>query len=135
MNIDAEIPIVLLGAHPDTAARAQRWVESIRALARISEISNAPAVPRGAVQLVIRGEVAALPLSGIIDFAAENARLQKEMARVDTDIARIDAKLANPDFLSRAPEEVVEGEREKREEAQTRRSKIREALERLKDAA
>jgi valyl-tRNA synthetase len=135
MNIAAEIPIVLVGAHPDTAARAQRWAESIGALARISEISNAPTVPRGAVQLVVRGEVAALPLAGIIDFAAENARLQKEMARVDTDIARIDAKLANPDFLSRAPEEVVEGEREKREEAQTRRSKIREALERLKDAA
>jgi len=135
MNIAAEIPIVLVGARPDTAARAQRWAESIRALARVSEISNAPAVPRGAVQLIIRGEVAALPLAGIIDFAAENARLQKEMARVDTDIARIDAKLANPDFLSRAPEEVVEGEREKREEAQTRQSKIREALERLKDAA
>jgi len=134
MNIAAEIPIVLIGVRPDTAARAQRWAESIRQLARVSEISNAASVPRGAVQLIIRGEVAALPLAGIIDFAAENARLQKEMARVVADIARIDAKLANPDFLSRAPEEVVEGEREKREEAQTRRSKIKEALERLKDA-
>ena len=43
------------------------------------------------------------------------------MAQVEADIARIDAKLANADFLARAPEEVVEGEREKREEAETRR--------------
>jgi valyl-tRNA synthetase len=57
------------------------------------------------------------------------------MARVKSDIARIDAKLANADFIARAPEEVVDGEREKREEAETRRLKIEEALERLKHAA
>jgi valyl-tRNA synthetase len=56
------------------------------------------------------------------------------MARVDSDIARIDGKLGNADFLRRAPEEVVEGEREKREEAAVRRAKIVEALERLKIA-
>ena len=87
------------------------------------------------MQLIVRGEVAALPLKGVIDFAAEKARLEKEMARVNSDIARIDAKLANADFVARAPEEVVEGEREKREEAETRRAKINEALERLKGMA
>ena len=87
------------------------------------------------MQLIVRGEVAALPLKGVIDFAAEQARLEKEMAQVAADIARIDAKLANADFIARAPEEVVEGEREKREEAERRRAKINEALERLKGAA
>jgi valyl-tRNA synthetase len=53
------------------------------------------------------------------------------MAKVKGDIARVDAKLANADFLRRAPEEVVEGEREKREEAEARRAKIVEALDRL----
>ena len=104
----------------------------MRRLARLSDISVADSAPQGAVQLIVRGEVAALPLKGVIDFAAEKARLEKEMARVKSDIARIDAKLANADFIGRAPEEVVEGEREKREEAETRRLKILEALERLK---
>jgi len=57
------------------------------------------------------------------------------MARVKSDIARIDAKLGNADSVARAPEDVVEGEREKREEAETRRLKIDEALARLKGAA
>jgi len=57
------------------------------------------------------------------------------MAKVASDMARIDAKLGNADFLPRAPEEVVEGEREKREEAESRRARILEALERLKGAA
>ena len=67
--------------------------------------------------------------------AAEQARLAKEMAKADADIARVDAKLGNPNFVSRAPEEVVEEEKEKRDEAQARKAKIAEALERLKGAA
>jgi valyl-tRNA synthetase len=137
MNVaqSIELPLVLVTTSATTQARAQRWGETIQRLARISQISLGTTAPQGAVQLIVRGEIAALPLAGVIDLAAENARLEKEMARVDTDIARIDAKLANGDFLRRAPEEVVEGEREKREEATARRSKIMEALERLRGAA
>jgi valyl-tRNA synthetase len=74
----------------------------------------------------------ALPLQGIIDLAAETARLEKERAKAEAEINRIDTKLANPDFIARAREEVVEADREKREEAVTRRAKILEALQRLK---
>jgi valyl-tRNA synthetase len=137
MNIATavEIPAVLVGVSTATHERAGRWDETIRRLARLSDISMAPAAPPGAVALIVRGEIAALPLAGIIDVAAEQARLEKDMGRVDSDLARIDAKLANADFLRRAPEEVVEGEREKRAEAATRRAKINEALERLKSVA
>ena len=137
MNITpaTAIPLVLATASVATQARAARWAEMMRRLARLSDISFAQRPPQGAVQLIVRGEVAALPLTGVIDFAAEKARLEKEMARVSSDIARIDAKLANADFVARAPEDVVEGEREKREEAEARRAKIDEALARLKGAA
>jgi valyl-tRNA synthetase len=134
MNITAAIPLVLAGASAETKARAERWAEFIKRLARVSEISSAPAAPQGSVQLVVRGETAALPLKGVIDIAAERARLTKEMQKADADIARVDAKLGNPNFMSRAPEEVVEEEREKREEALARKAKIAEALERLKGA-
>ncbi|TMJ90066.1 MAG: valine--tRNA ligase [Alphaproteobacteria bacterium] len=137
MNITpaTAIPLVLATASAAMQARAARWAEMMRRLARLSDISFAQRPPQGAVQLIVRGEVAALPLTGVIDFAAEKARLEKEMARVSSDIARIDAKLANADFVARAPEDVVEGEREKREEAEARRAKIDEALARLKGAA
>ena len=81
--------------------------------------------PQGSVQLVVRGEVAALPLKGVIDLAAERARLAKEMQKADADIARVDAKLDNPNFIARAPEEVVDEEKEKREEADARKAKDR----------
>jgi valyl-tRNA synthetase len=129
------LPLVLANASAETAIRAKHWSEFIQRLARIADISFADAAPQGAVQLVIRGEVAALPLKGVIDLAAERSRLAKEMAKADADIARVDAKLGNPNFVSRAPEEVVEEEKEKREEAQARKAKIAEALERLKASA
>jgi valyl-tRNA synthetase len=128
------MPLVLVGVSPETRARAGRWTEEMQRLARLGAISFADAAPPGALQLIVRGEVAALPLKGVIDLAAERSRLDKELAKVDADIKRVDAKLGNADFLKRAPEEVVEGEREKREEAVDRKAKILEALERLKAA-
>jgi len=71
----------------------------------------------------------------VIDLAAERARLEKEMAKVTADIRRADSKLSNADFLKRAPEEVVDGEREKREQAAARQAKIVEALQRLNSAS
>ncbi|MCK9919455.1 valine--tRNA ligase [Microbacteriaceae bacterium K1510] len=131
MNITAQIPLVLAGASAETQARAERWAEFIKRLARVSDISSAATAPQGSVQLVVRGEVAALPLKGVIDLGAERARLAKEIQKAEADIARSDNKLNNPNFVARAAEEVVEEEKEKRDEAVARKAKIAEALERL----
>jgi valyl-tRNA synthetase len=133
MNVNVPLPLVMVRVGDHVWERAQRWSEFIMKMARISEVSRAPTYPQGAVQLVVRGEVVALPLKGVVDLAAERARLAKEMARADADIARVDAKLGNANFVARAPEEVVEEEKEKREAAMVRKSKILEALERLKN--
>src|SRR5262249_61617739 len=104
----------------------------IKRMAKVADISTAGAPPAGAVQLLVRGDTVALPLKGVIDLAAEKARLEKEKGKAEADINRIDAKLGNPDFIARAPEEVVEADREKREEAMARRGEILGAVERLR---
>jgi valyl-tRNA synthetase len=129
------VPLVLVNASPETRERAGRWTDFVKRLARLSDMTFVEAAPQGAVQLLVRGEVAALPLKGVIDLAAERARLEKEMAKADADIQRVDAKLSNEKFVANAPEEIIEGEKEKREEAVARKDKIVEALERLKGAA
>jgi valyl-tRNA synthetase len=127
-------PLVLVGASAETKARAERWSDVVKRLARLGEISFVDQAPQGAVQLLVRGEVAALPLKGVIDLAAEQARLDKELAKADADIKRVDAKLSNEKFVANAPEEIVEEEKEKRDAAVARKEKILEALERLKNA-
>jgi valyl-tRNA synthetase len=127
--------LALAGSSAETRQRMPRWSDVIKRMARLSDISFADQAPQGAVQLVVRGEVAALPLKGVIDLSAEKSRLEKEIAKADADIKRVDAKLANEKFVANAKEEIVEEEREKREAALARREKILEALERLKQAS
>jgi len=129
----AQIPLVLVNVSAQTRERAERWGDMLIRLARLSEVRFEAVAPAQSVQMVVRGEVAALPLAGIVDVAAERQRLQKEIGKIDADVAKTDAKLGNADFLARAPEEVVEEQRERRDEAVSRRQKLAEALERLKD--
>jgi valyl-tRNA synthetase len=127
-------PLVLAGASAESKARAQRWSDVIKRMSRLADISFADQAPAGAVQLLIRGEVAALPLKGIVDVAAQRVRLEKEIAKADADIVRVDLKLADQNFVANAPEEIVEDEKEKREAAVARKAKFLEASERLKAA-
>ena len=123
--------LVLAGVSAETKERVPRWSEVIRRMARLSDISFADRAPEGAVQLLVRGEVAALPLKGVIDLAAEKVRLDKEIAKADADIKRVDAKLSNEKFVANAPDDIVEEEKEKREAAVARKAKLTEAIERL----
>jgi valyl-tRNA synthetase len=136
MNIagGTQIPLTLV-AGTETKARAERWIEALKRLARLSEITFADSPPKGSVQLLVRGEIAALPLAGVVDLAAERSRLEKEIAKCDADIQRVDKKLENKDFVARAPKEILDLENERRAEAEERKIKILEALERLKGAA
>jgi valyl-tRNA synthetase len=90
------------------------------------------AAPGGSIPYVVQGGVtAALPVADFIDLGAERARLGKEIGALSGDIDRTAKKLANPDFVARAPEEVVEENRERLAEAQAARSKLEAALQRL----
>jgi len=133
MNVPAGalIPLVLVGADENVAARAKNWDETLRRLARLSEISFAAEAPESSVQLIVRGSAAALPLKGVIDFDAEKIRLAKEIGRLEADAKKIEAKLGNADFVAKAPDEVVEENRERLEEARARAEKLGAALKRL----
>ncbi len=136
MNVpaSAQIPLVLVGVNADVRERALAWDETLRRLARISEITFADVAPSGSAQLLVRGAVAALPLKGVIDLDAERVRLTKEIGKLESEVVKIDQKLNNADFVKRAPEEVVEENRERRDDAQARIAKMQVALERLASA-
>jgi len=69
----------------------------------------------GAVSVVVSGATVYLPMDSLIDSEKEKARLTKEKKRLEQEIARIDGKLSNEGFMSKAPENLIATEREKRE--------------------
>ncbi|MHB2204999.1 valine--tRNA ligase [Methylobacterium sp. CM6257] len=127
----AQIPLVMVGATPEVRIRVEAWRDTLLRLARLSDIAFSDAPPTKSVQLLVRGSVAALPLEGVVDLAAEVARLKKEQGKAQGEIKKIDAKLGNADFVARAPEEIIEENRERREVETARLMKIEEALARL----
>ncbi|MFA5602044.1 MAG: class I tRNA ligase family protein, partial [Phenylobacterium sp.] len=102
---------------------------------RVSEVRVEAAAPEGAIPYVVEGATLALPVAEFIDLAAERARLTKEIAAHAQDIERTAKKLANPDFVARAPEEVVEENRERLAEAEAAKAKLESALSRLQAVA
>jgi valyl-tRNA synthetase len=106
----------------------------IAQLLRISDVQFVQAAPGGAIPFVVEGATLALPVAGFIDLAAERARLTKEVASLASDIERTAKKLGNADFVARAPEEVVEENRERLAEAEATKAKLEAALARLTQA-
>ena len=126
-----QTPLILVAPSDGAERSATAWSESIKRLARVERIESAEAAPPGALQLVVREQVVALPLEGVVDLAAERKRLDKEIEKVRLEIARVEAKLGNDDFLARAPEEVIAEHEERREAYQERLVKLTHARERL----
>jgi valyl-tRNA synthetase len=103
----------------------------IRQMLRVADVRVVDAPPPGAIPYVIDGVTLALPVAEFIDVAAERARLGKEVASLAADIDRTAKKLANVDFVARAPEEVVEDNRERLADAEAAKAKLEAALARL----
>ena len=128
------MPLIMVHCRQDARARVERWSDVIKRLARSGDIGFDDLAPPGAIQLLVRDEVAALPLKGVIDLSAEKARLDKEISKAEADIKRVDAKLSNEKFVANAPEEIVEEEKEKRDAAVARKEKNEAALRWLENA-
>jgi len=88
--------------------------------------------PRMAASTVTRRVEVYVILEGILDFESEARRLEKELTRVEQEFSITQRKLSNEDFLSRAPQEVVEKEREKGARLGEKLEKLRGHYERLK---
>jgi valyl-tRNA synthetase len=125
-------PILLRDASAETLARGQRWMDAIRRLARASELRGLDgAMPKGAAQVVLDEATVVLPLADVIDVSAERARLGKERDKAAGEARKIAQKLDNADFVRRAPEEVVEENRERLAAMQADIARLEAALQRI----
>ncbi|WP_417680002.1 valine--tRNA ligase [Roseibium sp.] len=133
MNVPAgaKVPVVIVGAGEETKARIASHEAAILRLARAESVALADTAPAGAAQIIVGEATVCLPLAGVIDLDAERGRLGKEADKLRGEISRIEKKLGNPKFVEKAPEEVVDGEREKMAEFAERLEKVQVALTRL----
>ena len=136
VNVPAGAKIVALLKDLDATAleRLARHRDLVLRLARLESIDPTQDIPKGSIQGVLDGATLVLPLSGVIDIAAETQRLKKEIGKLEGEIGGLEKKLSNEKFIANAPEEVVEENRERRASAMEARDRLQEALGRLQAA-
>ena len=96
-------------------------------------ISQAPEHPEEVVTQVLSFAEILMPLKGLIKLEDELARLEGEQAKLEKEVARIDGKLSNEKFVSRAPEQVVSEERNKRQGYLSQLETVKERIQQVKD--
>ena len=134
MNVPPSVlaPLLLRDASAQTMARAARWAEVIGRMARASEVlplSGEP--PRNSAQMGLDEATIVLQLEGLIDLAAERARLMREHGKAQAERKKVEAKLAQPDFIARAKPEVVEENRDRLAAFTAEVARLEAALKRI----
>jgi valyl-tRNA synthetase len=125
-------PILLRDAAAETLERGRRWMDAIRRLARASELrALSGEMPAGSAQLVLDEATVVLPLADVIDLGAERARLAKERDKMLGEARKVAQKLGNADFVKRAPEDVVEENRDRLAAAEADVARLEAALQRI----
>jgi valyl-tRNA synthetase len=123
----ARIPLALISAGPEIEARAMRHEDVLKRIARLEDIAFAETAPEGAVTAVFGDTAAALSIADFVDIAEARKRLDKELGQIEKDITSTEKKLGNADFVARAPEEIVEENRQRLVDWAARREKLQMA--------
>ena len=107
----------------------------IRKLARIEDIRllQPNEEPPTSATALLGGMKILVPMAGLIDVAAEKARLDKQRSRAVADLQKIEAKLANDSFVNKAPAAVVEKERGRQQDLQQEIEQLDKQTARLEE--
>ncbi|WP_428633395.1 valine--tRNA ligase [Sedimenticola sp.] len=135
MNIapSKPLPVLLQNAGPEDQARLARNRHYLDFLARLESatlLGSEDEAPESAMALV-GGMKLLIPMAGLIDKEAELARLNKEIGKLKENIARIEGKLNNPKFVDKAPEAVVQKERDKLADEIAALEKLEQQLQKI----
>ena len=133
MNVPAgaKIPMVVteITDANDAAFTANKAL--IFKLARVESLTKVDAFPKGTATIAVDGATFGLPLEGVIDVAAEKARLEKSLGKLAKELGGLRGRLNNPKFVASAPEEVVTEAKANLAARQEEEAKLKDALGRL----
>ncbi|MCI6821173.1 MAG: valine--tRNA ligase [Clostridiales bacterium] len=107
----------------------ERYIKKIANITDITFISDKSEVPEEVMSAVVPGAEIFIPLDDIMDYEAELDRLRKEKKKLEGEVKRVTGKLSNPGFINKAPEKVVNEEKEKQVKYEEMLAKVCERLE------
>jgi valyl-tRNA synthetase len=129
----AQVPLLVTGLDVKGQSAWDNNAALIQRLARIDSLTHVDAFPKGCVTIPMEGGTFGLPLAGLIDVAAEIARLEKTSQKLAKELGGLRGRLNNPAFVASAPDEVVEEARANLALRENEDTQIKAAIARLQE--
>ena len=116
--------VILVTAQPENYQLGTHFITRMAYASELTVLTAAPADLTGMVTVATHDATVYMPMAELVDIAKELERIATERKKAEENLQRIEAKLANESFTSRAPENVVNAEREKAEKARALIAKL-----------
>ena len=123
--------LIIATQKPALFAQAEPFMKRLAWASQVTVQQQAPADVSGMVTCVTQAAQIYMPLSELVDLDKERERLQKELDNALNMVTRTEGKLKNESFVSRAPEAVVNAEKEKLEKYRQMAAKLQDNLKAL----
>lgn len=112
----------------ETIKAGERYIKDLANITEITFVTDKTQVPEDVMSAVMNGIEIFVPLDELVDFEAELERLAKEKKKLEGEVERVKKKLSNQGFISKAPEKVVNEEKEKQVKYEDMLAKVIERL-------
>ncbi|HUJ28151.1 MAG TPA: valine--tRNA ligase [Myxococcales bacterium] len=126
-----KVPLQLFARNPSLFRKHEKAFIHLTNASEVKILDLKSPRPQGAAVHVEAEVEVHLPLKGLIDFAAEKARVEKELQATAAELEKLRSRLDNKGFVERAPKDVVEKDRARAEELQGKREKLARHLARV----
>ena len=120
--------MILVTETPDIYTQGAHFIKRLASVSELKVTASAPESTEGMVTLATANAAIYMPLADLVDIAKELERLEKEKAKAEQGLARIEAKLSNAGFVSKAPANVVEGQRQQAEKYRALIANLEESM-------
>jgi len=115
----------------ETLQSGENYIINLGSVSSLNLLPSRPDKPEQSVTAVVSGVEIYLPLKGLVDIDKERIRLEKELESLNKEISRLEGKLNNPGFLAKAPQDVVEKEKDKLLDYQAKKDAVSERISSL----
>ncbi|MDD7671693.1 MAG: valine--tRNA ligase [Clostridia bacterium] len=123
--------LIIVTQKPDLFADAEPFMKRLAWASQVTVQSEAPADAGKMVACVTQAYQVLMPMADLVDLDKERERLEKELENAENMVKRTQAKLQNESFVSRAPQNVVDAEKEKLQKYGELAEKLRASIQAL----
>ena len=130
MNVPASkrVKAYVIPADLGFMKKAETYLEKLAGVSEVVFVTDRSEVAEKTAAIVTAAAEVLIPLGDMVDTEKERERLLKEIAKAEAEVARLEGLLSNKGFVSKAPQKLVDGEREKLAQAKERWGKLKEKL-------